>query len=204
MKFYWSPTSPFVRKVSVTARELGLFDRLTVIPTRVDPTAPDTAYAAINPYMKVPSLVTDDGLTLFGSSVICQYLDTLHDGPPLVPHAGRARWETLRLEAIADGLLEAAVLVRSETLFRPPERRHAPWLDGQVAKVSHGLALLESWAPRVDTPLTLGHLAVGCALGWLEFRQPVGDPRPACPALFAWYDRLRVRPSFTASMPVAS
>lgn len=203
MKFYWSPTSPFVRKVTVTARELGLFERLTVIQTSVNPTAPNHELARSNPLMKLPVLATDDGLTLFESSLICQYLDSLHEGPRLIPASGRARWETLRLEALADGILEAALLVRYEELVRPVALRHAEWCAGQAAKVLNGLDQLEQEVASFPAALSLGTIAVGCALGWLEFRQPVGEIRASRPRLFAWYDIVRIRSSFVASVPVA-
>lgn len=204
MRLYHSPTSPFVRKVVVTAHECGLADRLELITTTVNPTAPNAALAQVNPLMKLPTLVTDEGLALFESTLICQYLDSLHAGTPLLPATGPARWQILRLEAIADGVLDAGLLVRYEELVRPAEQRHAGWRDGQATKVAQGLDLLEAEAGTFPAALNLGLIAVGCALGWLEFRQPTGEIRSRRPRLFAWYDAIRQRPSFTRSVPVAA
>ena len=114
MKLRYSPTSPYVRKVMVTAFETGLHDRIERVPTDIREPRPD--FLADNPLGKVPTLITDDGVPLFNSRVICEYLDSLHDGHKLFPTEVPARWRTLRLMALADGILDAGVLRRMETL----------------------------------------------------------------------------------------
>src|SRR5262245_6652742 len=122
MKLYYSAASPFVRKVMVTAQECGLAGRVSQEPLSTIPTKPNAELAKINPLMKLPTLVDDDGTTLFESSLICQYLDTLHRGRRLVPESGPARWRTLKLEALADGVCDAGILMRYETVVRTEEQ----------------------------------------------------------------------------------
>ena len=145
MKLRYSPTSPYVRKVTVTALETGLHDRIERLPT--DIREPRADFLADNPLGKVPTLITDDGLPLFDSRVICEYLDSLHDGHKLFPVDVPARWRTLRLMALADGILDAAVLRRMETL-RPEKEQSAAWIERQKAKVTRGLDMLEREVPR--------------------------------------------------------
>jgi glutathione S-transferase len=199
MKLYYSPTSPYVRKVSVTALETGLEANLERVPTNVS--APDAALAAANPLAKVPALITDDGLVLFDSPVICEYLDSLHGGRRLFPDQDPERWQALRRQALADGLLDAAVLCRMET-FRPEARRWPEWTEQQWAKVTRALDVLEAEAAsQPPEPPTIGDIAVGCALGWLDFRALAGDWRPGRPQLAAWYEVFAARPSMQATVP---
>ncbi len=203
MKLYYSPSSPYVRKVVVTAHEKGLFPRLRLIPTAVNPLVPNLDLARDNPLMKLPTLVTDEGLTLFDSSLICEYLDALQSNvPQLLPSTGNARWQVLRLENIADGILEAGLLLRYEQLTRPETQRSDAWQAGQATKIRQGLDLLEQEVSQFAESRTLGTIAVGCALGWLEFRMPIGEMRSARPRVFAWWDKLQTRPAFATTTPV--
>ena len=142
MRLRYSPTSPFVRKVMVVALETGVSDRIERIPTTVAPTTPNEDVARENPLVKVPALTTDDGLVLDDSPVICEYLDTLHSGAKLFPAAGKARWIALRQQALGDGVLEAAILGRYESV-RPKEFLWQDWIDAQLRKVRGALAALE-------------------------------------------------------------
>ena len=139
MKLFHSPTSPFVRKVLVVADERGLRDRIELVPSVLSPTSPDAALSRSNPLGKIPALETDGGDVLFDSHVIAEYLDQMTDGPRLIP-AGAGRWSVLRREALADGILDAGILVRYETFLRPEPLRWAAWIDGQLTKVTQGLA----------------------------------------------------------------
>jgi glutathione S-transferase len=199
MKLYYSPTSPYVRKVSVIALETGLEANLEKVPTNV--AAPDAALAAANPLAKVPALITDDGLILFDSPVICEYLDSLHGGRRLLPDQDPERWQTLRRQALADGLLDAAVLCRMET-FRPEAKRWSDWTARQWGKVTRALDVLEAeTAAAGEEPFTIGDIAVGCALGWLDFRALGEDWREGRPRLARWYEIVAARPSMQATVP---
>lgn len=203
MKLYYSSASPFVRKVMVTAYECGLFDRIQQIPTQVNPTQPNAELATFNPMMKLPTLVGDDGEVLFESSLICQYLDAHHGGHKLVPASGPRRWQVLRLEAIADGITDAGILLRYEGAFRTPEQRSQAWIDGQTAKVKNGLDALERNIDWLSGELNLGQIATACAIGWLEFRNVAGDIRAGRPKLTGWYDTFAKRPALQATTPKA-
>jgi glutathione S-transferase len=199
MKLYYSPTSPYVRKVVIVALETGLEPQIERIPTNVQ--APGEALPAANPLGKVPALVLDSGDVLYDSPVICEYLDSLHGGPRLCPERGPARWQALRRQALADGILDAAVLCRLEGL-RPEAQRSPDWLVRQWAKVTRGLDALEQEAAAfIDEPLTIGHIAVACALGGLDFRFPSEPWQPGRPALTDWSEAFAARPSLLATVP---
>lgn len=203
MKLYYTPTSPFVRKVLVSAHELGLAPRVETVLLRPSPTQADPTLSRENPLSKIPALVLDDGASLYDSVVICEYLDALAGGGRIIPPVSPARWEALRTQALADGVLDAAILVFYERLHRPKELHWTPWLDGQTQKAIQGLDALEAQAPRFGDAPDIGQIAAACALGWLEFRAPFGDLRAGRPNLFAWYDRFARRPSMIATAPHA-
>ena len=199
MKLFYSAASPYVRKIVVLAHETGLVDRLELMATTVAPTLVNADVAAENPLVKVPTLVRADGTSLFDSRVIAEYLDTLHGGRPMFPAEGAARWTALRRQAIADGVLDAAVLTRYETFLRPEALRWPAWIDGQFRKIHQALAALAD--EGLDDDLAIGEIAAGCALGYLDFRFPSEDWRRAHPGLAAWYARVAERPSFVATWP---
>jgi glutathione S-transferase len=201
MKLIHTPTSPFVRKVMVVAHETGLVSRIETTFLRPSPLATEPTISRANPLAKVPVLTTDDGETLFDSPVICEYLDTLNAGAKLVPTAGPERWRVLRQQALADGILDSAILVFYELTLRPKELHWTAWLDGQMQKVAQALDALEASPPRTNEPVDLGQIATACMLGWLEFRSVVPKLREGRPALFAWYDAFRARPSMKATEP---
>ncbi|HSN19120.1 MAG TPA: glutathione S-transferase [Usitatibacter sp.] len=200
MKLYYSATSPFVRKVLVCAHERGLAGGLELVTTKVVPSEPNRDYARVTPLMKVPALVRDDGMVLFDSVVICEYLDSMSKGPRLFPAEGDARWRALRLHAAADGILEAAVLARYENFVRPAELRWKAWTDGQLLKVDQALDFLEQNHPDLEG-VTIGTIAVGCALGYLDFRYADRDWRKGRPKLAAWFETISKRPSFEKTVP---
>ena len=135
MKLHYNVASPFVRKVMAVAIETGQDGRLEPVTPTMTPIKPDADLVQDNPLGKVPCLVTDDGAALYDSRVICEYLDSLHDGPKMFPPAGPARWRALRRQAEGDGIMDAAVLARYETFLRPKERRWPEWIEGQKAEV---------------------------------------------------------------------
>jgi glutathione S-transferase len=203
MKLYLSPLSPFARKARVVARETGLAARIEEVPVTVSPVKAHAEVAQSNPLGKVPTLVLDDGATLFDSPVICEYLDTLHPGRKLFPPAGEARWTALRLQALGDGIMEAAVLVRYETALRPKALQWADWIAGQREKWQAGLDLLERSAAALAGEPTIGSVTAGCALGYLDFRYGNDDWRGSRPALARWYEAFAKRASMGATVPVA-
>ena len=209
MKLRYSPTSPYARKLLVCALERGLDERIERVPTDIGD--PNSGLAAQNPLGKVPALVLDDGTVLYDSPVICEYLDSLHGGEPLIPPSGAARWTAKRREALADGILDAAVLRMIETRRRPEELRWPAWDELQGAKMRRGLDALEAEAAAggleggleggLDGGLDLGTIAIGCMLGYLDLRFAAEDWRPGHPALAAWYEAFTERPSMQATRP---
>ncbi len=153
-----------------------------------------------NPLGKIPTLITDEGDRLYDSPVVCEYLDSLHDGTRLFPPAGEARWRALRLQALGDGIIDATILCVVEGR-RPPEQRSAEAVAKQKGKIASALDALESDAAGLDAPATIGAIALGCALGYLDFRFPDEDWRAGRPALAAWYRNFAARPSMQQSIP---
>jgi glutathione S-transferase len=202
MKLRYSPTSPFVRKVMVVALETGLAERIERIPTMVAPTKPNEEVARENPLVKVPALTTDDGLVLYDSAVICEYLDTLQTGPKLFPPSGKPRWLALRQQALGDGILEAAILGRYEIL-RPREYQWPDWIDAQLRKVRGALGALEIEVEggELGGPLGIGQIAIACALGYLDFRYAGEEWRAKHRRLAAWFDEFSKRKSIELTMP---
>lgn len=199
MKLFYSPASPYVRKVLVVAALCGLRDRIELLPYAGTPVSRDQGAASHNPLGKVPTLVTDDGQALYDSRVICEYLDAQAGGKLF--GAGAARWPALVRQALGDGMLDAALLARYEGFLRPAELRWDAWTDGMMAKLAAGLDRLEATASELgDTP-DIGSIAVGCALGYLDFRYADLDWRSAHPALAAWFARFSETPAMVATRP---
>lgn len=199
MKLYYSPASPYARKCVVLADELGLLKKIQIVTTPVVPTQPNADLSKDNPLSKIPCLVTDEGQSIFDSGVICDYLDAMA-GNKMVP-AGAKRWAVKTREALADGALDAGLLVRYETFLRPEDKRWPDWIKGQSAKVTQALDAFEREAGGYGDTVDLGTIAVASALGWLDFRKPIGDMRGTRPKLFAWYDKFKQRPSMAATEP---
>lgn len=197
MKLRYSPTSPYVRKVMVCAIETGLVDRIELLVTQTA----DPALRDQNPLGKVPTLVTDDGQFLFDSPVICEYLDSLHQGHKLFPAAGPARWSALRMQALADGILDASLSRRQEAA-RPPERQHEPWVAHQRRAVATALDALERQSVVFAREPDIGLVTAGCALGYLDLRFAADDWRSNTPRLAAWYEQWAARPSMQRTVPV--
>jgi len=202
MKLWYSPASPFARKVRASAIELGLADRVELVAITVVPTKINPEFGRENPLMKVPALATDDGALIYDSRVICEYLDALAGGGKLFP-MGSARWDALRRQSLGDGIMDAGILRRYELVLRPEAMRWPEWLAGQKAKVDQGLDACErdagSWGERFD----IGHITLVCALHWLDFRFGDAPWRTGRPKLAAWLEKVAARPSMATTMPRA-
>jgi glutathione S-transferase len=205
MKLFYSATSPYVRKCLVCAHELGLRDRFELLPASPHPVNRDRPLVARNPLGKVPTLVTDDGVVLYDSRVICEYLDTLGHGVGghrLIP-SGADRWKVLVDQSLADGVLDAAVLVRYETAVRPENLRWSDWVGGQLDKVTCGLAEIERRALGLGDRVDLGTITLACALGYLDYRYSSLGWREKYPHSAAWFNIFRQRDSMVATQPPA-
>jgi glutathione S-transferase len=200
MRLYHSPTSPFVRKVVVTLHEVGLVDRVELVPASGTALDPGSIPLALNPLGKIPCLERLDGPTLHDSRVICRYLDDLAGGR-LYPGKPRL-WETLTLEATADGITEAMLAIVYEARLRPEEHRREEIVEAQWAKVARALDAIEArWMAYLAGPFDMGQVALGCALGYLDFRGGDRNWRAGRPGLAAWAARVAERPSLKATEP---
>lgn len=200
MKLLYSPSSPYVRKVLVLAIETGLDRSIEKVPVTTTPVAPAPEVSARNPIAKIPAL-TADGMTLYDSPVVCEYLDSKHRKKKFFPAKGKARWTALRQQALGDGLLDAALLARYEGFLRPPDRRWSDWSDGQMAKINNALNAMEKEAASLKGSPTIGHITFACALGYLDFRFADLDWRDKRKKLAAWYAKFAQRPSMKTTMP---
>ena len=197
MKLRFSPTSPYVRKVMVVAHETGLAGRIELVSTNV--WDPATDIARDNPLGKVPTLIAEDGTALFDSPVICEYLDTLHKGARLFPDADDGRWAVLRLQALCDGVLDAAILRLLEGK-REAAQQSPAWIERQKRVIGRGLDALEADVTAL-TRMNIGTIAAGVTLGYLDFRFGVDNWRSTRPKLAAWYESFAKRPSMGATAP---
>jgi len=199
MKLHWSPKSPFVRKVMIAAHELDLADRIELVRSVADMRRPNPAIMGDNPLSKIPTLVLADGQALFDSGVICEYLDGLAGGDRLFPARGPDRWQVLGWHALATGLLDVLILWRNER-DKPADRQAPEWLAAFAVKTEASLDRLETLVPDLDrTRFGIGHIAIGCALGYLDFRFANIDWRTKRSSLAAWQDRFQARPSAIAT-----
>ena len=194
MKLLWSSRSPFVRKVMVAAHETGLAGRIRTERVVVAANKPNADVMALNPLNKIPTLVLEDGSVLHDSRVICEYLDALHDGPKLFPSNGAARWSVLRSQALGDGLMEVIVLRLGER-NRAKEAQSESHLAAYRLKIASALDRIEVEGNGPAGTRDIGQIAIGCALGHLDFRFAADDWRAGRPKLTAWYADFARRPS---------
>ena len=193
-----TPASPFGRKCKISALILGLMDRIEI--KRADTMDPEDSMRRENPLGKIPILILDDGAAIYDSRVICEYLDALAGGANLFP-AGEARWPALTLQALGDGIIDAAILEVYEKRFRPEEKRHQDWLDYQREKVRRGLDWLEANIPGTQAEPDIGDVSLACTLGYLDFRFE-GAWRDGHPKLAAWLEGFAERvPAFGETTP---
>ncbi|GGH39145.1 Glutathione S-transferase [Cribrihabitans marinus] len=200
MRLYFSPTSPYVRKVMIVLHETGQLGEVELVTASGTPLAPAEALLGKNPLTKVPALERDDGPTLFDSRVICAYLDARAGGG--LYGSGDGRWDSLTLEALADGVLDAALLMTYEGRLRPEDKRWDSWTEAQWDKIGRACAALESrWLSHLSGRLDIGQIAVACALSYVDFRHAARDWRSAAPGLDAWHREFESRAAMIATRP---
>ncbi|HEX4042786.1 MAG TPA: glutathione S-transferase N-terminal domain-containing protein [Xanthobacteraceae bacterium] len=200
MKLHWSPRSPFVRKVMIVAHERGVVGRIDCMRTVAATAKPHAELMADNPLSKIPTLVIDDGTVLYDSPVICEYLDTLDGAPKLFPREPKARMTALRRQALGDGFLDMMILLRDEKMREHPSQRH---VASTLARKTAVLASLEREAESLTTtPFGIGHIAIGCALSYLDFRFAEDNWRKGHLRLANWHAAFAARPSVRATQPV--
>lgn len=202
MRLYTSPTTPFGRKTAVLILEAGLTDRVEITHVSGNPLDPGSLPITRNPLGKIPALDRDDGPAIYDSRVICRFLDDMAQAG-LYP-AAPLLWETLTLEATADGILEAALSMVYEQRMRPADKRFPAWVDAQWGKIARALDAIESnWIGHLAGRLDMSHIALGCALGYLDFRLDARVWRQGRPQLAVWSDNFAQRPSMQATQPPA-
>lgn len=203
MRLYTSPTTPFGRKTMVLIIEAGLTDRIEIVHVSGNPLDPGSLPLTRNPLGKIPALDRDDGPAIYDSRVICRYLDDwaqagLYPEAPLL-------WQTLTLEATADGILEAALSMVYENRMRPENKRFDGWIDAQWSKIARALDAIEAhWMAHLAGRLDMAQVAVGCALGYLDFRLDARNWRDGRPYLAQWAENFGKCPSMQATMPPAA
>ena len=203
MTLFSHVASPFGRKVLVLLHETGQQQRVTLHPVTLSPTAPDDTFNQANPLGKVPALQLADGSLIHDSRVILDYLDQQHVGNPLIPPGGSARWRRLTLASTADGIMDAAVLIRYERGLRPAQKQWQAWMTAQSDKVLRALASLEQNAmAELASHFDIAAISLACALAYLDLRLPDLDWRTPNPQLTAWYAEVGQRPSMLATRPV--
>ena len=199
MRIFFSPSSPYVRKVMIVAHELGLADRIEKLPSAAGPVARDATIREHNPIGQVPTFFADDGTVLYDSRVICEYLDVLGGGTMF--GAGAERWRNLTDAALGDGLLGAALLARYEAILRPETLRWADWSAGQMAKIADAIDRMEMMGAALDGRVDIGTITLACGLGYMDFRFPDYDWRTTHPVVTSWFAGFADRPAMKATVP---
>jgi glutathione S-transferase len=200
MKLHWSPRSPFVRKVMIVVHERNLAGRIDCVRTVAATTKPHAELMRDNPLSKIPTLILDDGSVIYDSPVVCEYLDALDGSPKLFPAEPKARLAALRRQALGDGFLEMMVLLRDERMRAHPSNVHMASTAVRKAAV---LKSLDGEAPQLAAaPFGIGHVAIGCALSYLDFRYAAEDWRQDHPRIAEWHAAFVARPSVKATEPV--
>jgi glutathione S-transferase len=199
MELYYSITSPYSRKVRVLIHETGLNNRINL--TLCNPFADVEKLQQVNPLRKIPALVLDDGNSLYDSPVICEYLDSLDVQISTLPIAGIARFNVLRQQAIADGIMDAAISIVME-IRRTDAERSTNWMTRWTTAINASLDVLETDIQTCPDPVDIGQIAIGCALGYLDFRLADLHWRTDRVNLTTWFDRFATRESMKLTLPV--
>lgn len=202
MLLHWSPRSPYVRKVLIAAHEAGLADRIETVRTVVAAAEPNTELMKQNPQSRLPTLVLADGTVIYDSVVICEYFDTLHGGDKLFPAAWPERLVALRRHALGDGMLDTMLMWRGEVL-RPAGGQSIKHMQAWRLKTNVSVDMLEEDADALAASrFSIGHVTIGVALGYIDFRFPELAWRNGHPRLARWYESFTARPSVKATEPV--
>jgi glutathione S-transferase len=198
MKLIYAAPSPYARKARMAAIESGASDKLEI--EAINPWEDPDGYRDVNPVGKVPALLRDDGPPLYQSNLVCEYLDS-HGTTKIYPDPGPARWTALRQIAAADGILDASVLIRMEGMFHEGNTASTKLIDRQELSVSAALDQLDAEVDDLNGPVTIGQVAVACALGYRDFRFADIDWRASRPKLAAWFEAFAARPSMIETDP---
>lgn len=202
MQLFYSTASPFARKVLVAAREAGVIDQIEILTAAASPVDRNKDISVANPTGKIPTMILGDGRTLFDSRVICEYIDGLSNNIKLFPAHPDTRIAALTLQALGDAMMDASILVRYEAFMRPEDLRWDQWSQGQTGKVTASLDYLEAQCLEIlNGPITIGHVAIGCALSYIEFRGILDDWKTGHDGLAEWYSRFSQRDSMKATEP---
>jgi glutathione S-transferase len=202
MELLFAPTSPYVRKVMVCAHLTGQLDNIRLLDSAAHPVRRDPRIAAHNPLAKVPTLILEDGKSLYDSRVICEYLASLSEAGQIFPASGPARWTALGHQALGDGLLDAALLARYERTARPAAFQWPAWRDALLTKVMACLAAIDAVAADLATDAPgIGEITIGCALGYLDFRFPELDWRAEFAQAGRWNAAFQALPAMQATRP---
>ena len=202
MKLAYSPTSPFVRKLRICAIELGLIDKIELVPTTAAPGKFNEDYSRnVSPLRKLPALILDDGSTIVDSYVIAEYFDELAGGGKLIPASGPNKWQVKTEHSITQGMLDAMLLVRYETFLRPEELRWQTWIDDQWERAWQGLRRFETHGDILTRPLDVAQIGLVCVLGYADFRFPDCGWHKAFPKLDAFHTKMMQRESVKISVP---
>ena len=202
MKLLFAPTSPYVRKVMVCAHLTEQVNHIELLDSAAHPIRRDPRIAAHNPLAKVPTLILENGRSLYDSRVICEYLASLGESAQIFPATGSERWAALTQQALGDGLLDAALLARYELTARPEDVQWPAWREALLTKVTACLAEIDAMAGELRTAQpTIGEITLGCALGYLDFRFPELDWRTQHPAAASWNETFQSLPAMQATRP---
>lgn len=200
LKLLYAAASPFARKNLILAYERGLADRIELVDTLPVPTRPDAQILAHNPTGKAPCAILPDGQPLYDSRVISNYLDRIATTGVTIYPKDSSEFAVLTLEALGDGLLDAALACRYETHLRPQQLRWQDWVDAQLLKITGGLQDLEQrWLPLLHTGFHAGAIAIAATLAYLDYRYPQLNWREDYPGLQAWFAQIETRPSMQAT-----
>jgi len=202
MLLHWSPRSPYVRKVLITAQETGIADRIQKVRTVVASSEPNTELMKENPQSRLPTLRLADGTAIYDSVVICEYFDSLHGGEKLFPANWPERLVALRRHALGDGMLDTMLMWRAEQL-RPAANQSIKHMQAWKLKTNVSVDMLEEQSEELgQSQFSIGHIAIGVALGYVDFRFPELGWRNEHPRLTKWYEAFSARPSVKATEPV--
>ena len=201
MKLTFSPASPFARKVRIAAIELGLIDKIELVPTTVAPAQPNDEYSRITPLKKLPVMILDNGDVILDSYVIVEYLDELAGGNRLIPASGPARWKVKSEHSMLQGMLDAMLLCRYEGMVRPEALRWKAWSDDHWHRAWMGMARFEQQPDLMSRPFDIVSIGLVCVLGYADFRFADCGWRKAYPKLDAFHQKMLERESVKISVP---